>query len=128
MGQPKRIQRRRAKGWRMPEGAIVVDRSSKWGNPFKAGQVIRREDDLFAYVTTPEDDPRVKQAISGMASLRVPSTAKAVELYAWWIIEQPYLMAAISELRGKDLACWCKPDAPSCHADVLLDLANGRHG
>lgn len=27
------------------------------------------------------------------------------------------------ELRGKDLACWCKPGAP-CHADVLLEIAN----
>ena len=28
------------------------------------------------------------------------------------------------ELKGKDLICWCKPGAP-CHADVLLDVANG---
>ena len=28
------------------------------------------------------------------------------------------------ELRGKDLACWCPLDQP-CHADVLLELANG---
>lgn len=31
-------------------------------------------------------------------------------------------MAALSELRGKDLVCWCAPMA--CHADVLLKLAN----
>jgi hypothetical protein len=31
---PQRIQRRRVKGWRMPEGAIYVGRGSKWGNPF----------------------------------------------------------------------------------------------
>lgn len=29
----------------------------------------------------------------------------------------------ISVLRGKSLACWCKPGEP-CHADVLLELAN----
>lgn len=28
------------------------------------------------------------------------------------------------ELRGKDLACWCPLDEP-CHADVLLEIANG---
>ncbi len=28
-----------------------------------------------------------------------------------------------TELRGKDLACWCPIGAP-CHADVLLELAN----
>lgn len=27
-------------------------------------------------------------------------------------------------LRGKNLACWCAPDA-ACHADTLLELANG---
>ena len=29
-----------------------------------------------------------------------------------------------SELRGKNLACWCREDAQYCHADVLLKLAN----
>ena len=28
-----------------------------------------------------------------------------------------------SQLRGKNLACWCKPGA-CCHADVLLEIAN----
>lgn len=34
---PKRIQLRRTKGWRKPEGAIVVARPSRWGNPFRLG-------------------------------------------------------------------------------------------
>ena len=29
----------------------------------------------------------------------------------------------ISELHGKNLACWCSLDGP-CHADILLKLAN----
>lgn len=29
----------------------------------------------------------------------------------------------LGELRGKNLACWCRLDQP-CHADVLLELAN----
>jgi hypothetical protein len=32
---PERIQRRRALGWRMPEGAVYVGRPTVWGNPFK---------------------------------------------------------------------------------------------
>jgi hypothetical protein len=28
------------------------------------------------------------------------------------------------ELRGRDLACYCPLDGP-CHADVLLEIANG---
>lgn len=31
---PKRIQRKRTKGWKMPENTIYVGRGSKWGNPF----------------------------------------------------------------------------------------------
>ena len=30
----------------------------------------------------------------------------------------------LSELRGKNLACWCGLNE-ACHADVLLELANG---
>lgn len=32
---PQRIQIRRVKGWRLPEGAVTVARPSKYGNPFK---------------------------------------------------------------------------------------------
>lgn len=32
---PERIQLRRTKGWRKPEGAVVVARPSRWGNPFE---------------------------------------------------------------------------------------------
>lgn len=32
--------------------------------------------------------------------------------------------ANVLALRGKNLACWCKPGDP-CHADVLLEIANG---
>ena len=34
MNKPKRIQRRRTRGWRKPEGTIYVGRPSVWGNPF----------------------------------------------------------------------------------------------
>ena len=32
--------------------------------------------------------------------------------------------AVLVGLVGKDLACWCPLDQP-CHADVLLEIANG---
>lgn len=44
--------------------------------------------------------------------------------YEAWIKKQPYLMAALPELKGKSLGCWCAPLA--CHADVLDRLANER--
>ena len=31
---PKRIQRKRTKGWRLPPNTVCVTRPGKWGNPF----------------------------------------------------------------------------------------------
>ena len=37
---PKRIQLSRAKGWRLPKGVIKVDRSTRFGNPYRIGEPI----------------------------------------------------------------------------------------
>lgn len=38
MGEvPRRIQRKRVKGWKMPLGAVYIGRPSRWGNPFIVG-------------------------------------------------------------------------------------------
>lgn len=87
---PKRIQRKRAKGWRMPESVVYVGRPTKWGNPFRPQTIA--------------DDPQ-----------------SILARYAAHILLRSDL--DVSELRGKDLACWCKEGSP-CHADVLLELAN----
>ena len=34
-----------------------------------------------------------------------------------------WMLDNLKTLRGKNLACWCKPGT-ACHADVLLRLAN----
>ena len=82
----------------IPPNAMYVGRPSKWGNPFTH--------------------------LSGntLAQFQVGSVAEAVAAYRHWLVEQPELMAALQELRGKDLVCWCKPGP--CHGDVLLELAN----
>ena len=88
----KRIQRKRSKGWRMPENTVYVGRPTKWGNPYIA--------------ESPEEYGDV------------------VEAYEAWqraLIAREYNQD-FSELRGKDLACWCPLNRP-CHADVLLKLA-----
>jgi hypothetical protein len=99
--KPKRIQRKRTRGWRMPEGAVYVGRPTKWGNPWHVEDVGQYEAaDLYRAwmlgwrnnsAMPPCPDPR--------------------------------------ELRGKDLACWCPlvnrfGVRVPCHADVLLELAN----
>jgi hypothetical protein len=44
--------------------------------------------------------------------------------YEAWLLEQPELLAALPELAGKTLGCWCAPRA--CHGDVLARLANAQ--
>jgi len=34
---PSRIQLSRRRGWRLPATAVKVDRSTRWGNPFRIG-------------------------------------------------------------------------------------------
>ena len=50
------------------------------------------------------------------------SRDEVIAKYRAWIVRQPALMAALHELRGKDLVCWCAPER--CHADLLIELAN----
>lgn len=40
---PVRIQRKRARGWKAPEGAVYVGRPSRWGNPFTVAECGSRE-------------------------------------------------------------------------------------
>ena len=104
--QPKRIQRKRTKGWRMPENTVAVDRSTRWGNPFLVGKH-----------GTAEECVRLYQILAaGYYAMNLDNLeSQRDSLRA--------LKHAREKLAGKNLACWCKPGAP-CHADVLLELAN----
>lgn len=48
--------------------------------------------------------------------------ADVIKKYDEWIRTRPELMAAIGELKGKRLGCWCHPEP--CHGDVLAYLAS----
>lgn len=43
-----------------------------------------------------------------------------IKAYRKHIAARPDLLAALPELEGKTLACWCAPYP--CHGDVLVDL------
>lgn len=48
---------------------------------------------------------------------------EVIAKYAEWIWSKPGLVErAKTELRGKVLACWCKP--ARCHGDVLAEVAD----
>jgi len=108
--QPKRVQLSRAKGWRKPEGTIVVSRPSKWGNPYRAGNACRASMESMRAVLVALFAKDLRAAIDN----------------PWGqshTIEFRTIAESLHELRGHDLACWCSLDQP-CHADVLLALAN----
>lgn len=68
---------------------VRVDRTTKWGNPFRIG---------------PDGD-----------------RDEVCDKHAEWIKTQPQLLAALGELKGKRLGCWCAP--LRCHGDTLAKLA-----
>lgn len=47
---------------------------------------------------------------------------EVIERYRSYLLGNERLMGMLPQLRGKVLGCWCAPK--SCHADVLLELAN----
>ena len=96
--KPERITLSRAKGWRMPENTVKVDRTTVFGNPFQAGK----------------DGDGSPEYLVGCFRKQMDRDKHEMpqEFYDW-----------IAPLRGKNLACWCKQGQP-CHADVLLELAN----
>ena len=140
MTRPRRVQMRRDRPWRADHpDAVIVVRPSRWGNPYRADG----------------KDPFRPGWID---------QARAVELYRWGVenrcVTAPYTRFVDSQgrewfggnavidvapqyLRGRDLACWCRPcerhadglplgetcpDCAPCHADVLLEIANGEAG
>lgn len=50
------------------------------------------------------------------------SRSDVVAKYEEYILGKPELLAQLHELKGKDLVCFCAPQA--CHGDVLVHLAN----
>ncbi|MGB8275191.1 MAG: DUF4326 domain-containing protein [Alphaproteobacteria bacterium] len=46
---PKRIQVRRTKGFRLPTGTVYVGRPTKWGNPYRPGPHLTREEMVARY-------------------------------------------------------------------------------
>ena len=105
----KRIQRKRTRGWRMPEGAVYVGRPSRWGNPFDAAAMGPR---------VAVDAYRVH-----LASYFGWEDRMLRRAFHPWPVESRAFEDWLAPLRGRDLVCWCQLDQP-CHADVLLELAN----
>lgn len=102
--RPKRIQRRRSKGWSAPKRAVYVGRGSRYGNLYKIGD---------PHPDKPGNPPMDRGDVVALYWLR------------WSQASEEGLAQLRLELGDRDLMCWCREDQ-ACHADVLLELANGR--
>ncbi len=88
----------------MPPNTLKVDRSTRYGNPFRVG------------------DPGIPDVRTSID--RFKAALRTGELTGG-DADSPFQAAHLrSALRGKNLACWCPLDGP-CHADLLLKIANG---
>lgn len=118
--KPQRMQLSRHAGFNLQTAsqklnglpAKRVTRPGPWGNPFTIEDVASRY----------KLDHDAAQA-------------KAVELCGQWLRgtldkrlspgEPPSRETIRHELKGHNLACWCRPGTP-CHSDVLIEIANGK--
>ena len=52
--------------------------------------------------------------------------AEVIAKYEEWVRRRSDLMAALPELQGRVLGCWCKVRGHEpCHGDVLAEICNG---
>lgn len=146
---PVRVQQRREKGWRKPEGAVSVTRSTRFGNSYKVDRCAmtpakQGRDGLWGYPRTgPYEVYQVDKRgyatglrWGGFGDDKLAATRFAVDLHrrSWLAATTGVdgswrLNVLIGELGGRDLMCFCPlwtPDGDRhpCHADTLLRLAN----
>ena len=137
VGSAVRVQRKRLKGWRMPENTVYVGRGSRWGNPFR---LVKYSDGKWAIKIDSNDDVQANILVTqchAFYETKEAAAKDAIKCYSSWLlpythegtlddffVSQTVLEDALHNLQGKNLACWCKLDEP-CHADYLLSLVAG---
>lgn len=126
----------------MPAGAVYVGRGSRYGNPYRVGEIQVR-------MPAVDGSPWEREGRSGKPSgqqaafhhfdrtitwhqVEDATAEQVVELYRRELLKagqvpgyagSPTIDEIRRDLAGKTLACWCPEDAP-CHADVLLEVCS----
>ena len=119
--KPQRVQRKRAKGWRMPDNTVCVDRTTGFGSPFPIASGTSTGVDGIKKIWMVGTWSGPAMWVRGSKTEAAEISVKAFR--AWFEKQETLQEKARLVLRGKNLACWCAPDQP-CHADVLLECAN----
>lgn len=145
MTTPVRLQLSRRKGFDLQAlsqatnglPAVKVTRPGRWGNPYPVANVRsahRRAIDWAGRCTSPlwlswanshmaaGQSPELEAELDSIA-LKAAIALFEAELRQFERSDPAGFRAWLAPLRGRNLACSCKPGA-LCHADVLLALAN----
>jgi hypothetical protein len=120
MSEPKRIQRKRSRGWKMPANTLYIGRPTAWGNPFKVGVWGTAQECIEAYERW--IDPTINAELTAFRNSLYDDPKFDHSFSPYWGVCQVWA-GYLNELRGHDLACWCREGEP-CHGDVLLRMAN----
>lgn len=119
---PQRI-RKQHDDWVMPEGAVYVGPDSKWACPILfsevGGQYPSLNDQQLATGIVRDFEVLTRRGSMSFPNWRFLGGRRGPVSWTY-----PPVSEIVAELGGKDLVCWCEPEL-SCHADVLLELANG---
>ena len=130
MIQPVRIQLSRKKGFNLQEYSKsinglpckIISRPSKYGNP-----IILKGDCIYIdvkyrrpalYLGAFYDTGNIVDVLYLYKRIIKGSRFKNADLQYW---SDKFKQYDIKELKGFNLACWCKT-TDWCHGDVLLDL------
>lgn len=122
-----RVQRKRTKGWKMPENTKYVGRPTKWGNPLRLqGDMIYIDASHRRTILNPwvlchgMEFGDIDDVIYLYKKLWDGTKFQNKDMQYWADI---FSGLDLNELKGKNLACFCSLSVP-CHADYLLKIAN----
>jgi hypothetical protein len=122
MTGPRRIRLSRAKGSRKPPSAVVVTRSTPWGNPF----VLATADE---HPTAADELAARRLAVDEHRDWLDGKGDQDVHMVGRRVLDRRWVLANLHLLAGRDLVCGCPlpdPGQPDvCHGATLLELANG---
>jgi hypothetical protein len=149
---PRRIQRKRVRGWRLPLDAnglpaVCITRPGVFGNPFDVREHANGSEPLGWYVGIHGRKTGYHldhSPVSKYYATKPEAVGRAVDMFDNWARgadgydfaelreRRARLLKELPRLRGRDLACFCAEPQPGqidlCHGQPLLVLANQPQG
>ena len=131
MTKPVRLQLSRKKGFNLQEHsrsvngleAVNVARPTKHGNIFSVDTVGQKKAvTLYRQFLNKGFTHKSLERALGKKYQPIIHDTSPIDILQMALIRAA-ILKSLPDLRGKNLACWCRKDKP-CHADVLLELAN----